>query len=90
MSAFKYEVIEQLFIQLFQDVSEIFTITETQEVTSFIEEGEYGLALETFVDIVIEENKRISPSALKAIEELASAMQITSIFDWDNVRKFVI
>jgi hypothetical protein len=49
--------------------------SEAQEVRDFVDVGEYGLALETLVDIVTEEEKSISAEALRLIIELADSMR---------------
>lgn len=69
-----FEQIESLFFELISisDLSE----SEILEVQSFVDVGEYGLALETLVDICLEENKRVSDNVLTQIEQLAVKMAI--------------
>lgn len=51
--------------------------TELDEVRRFTEACEYGLALETFVDIVAEENKQISAAAASVVYELVDTMGLS-------------
>jgi len=61
---------------LFNLVTAVFSSAELKEVKDFLDVGEYGLALQTFADIVKEEGKLIPPEANIAMEELATSMGI--------------
>ena len=76
MSKYDYQFIENLLLRLLGLLLEIFTDSEKVEVQNFIDAGEYGLALETLVDIVIEENKQIPSESLALICELADLMHL--------------
>lgn len=76
MSIYDYQSIENLLLRLLGLLLVIFTDSEKGEVQDFICAGEYGLALETLVDIVIEENKRIPGEAVVLVCELADLMQL--------------
>ena len=71
-----YKNLENLLVRLLALLSEIFSNTEVQEVQEFIDVGEYGLALETLVDIVDEESKQITSEVLILVKELAEAMEM--------------
>ena len=74
-----YQNLENLLIRLLALLSEIFSNTEVKEVQEFIDVGEYGLALETLVDIVDEESKKITPEILNLVQQLAEVMEINEI-----------
>lgn len=67
--------IESSLTLLLSQLSSALSRSEAQEVRDFIDVGEYGLALETLVDIVAEEEKSISAEALRLIIELADSMR---------------
>lgn len=87
MSTFNYDAIEKLFEQLLVLIGGLFTTGELKEVRDFIEASEYGLALQTFVDIVNEEDKRIPRRAATIVEELAAVMEISGEIDLESVRR---
>ncbi|MBD8514276.1 MafI family immunity protein [Photobacterium sp. WH77] len=76
MTTHDYQFVENLLLRLLSLLLEIFTDSEKGEVQDFIDVGEYGLALDTLVDIVIEENKQIPGESLALVYELADVMQL--------------
>lgn len=76
MTTYDYQYTEALLLRLLSLLVGVFSNSEKGEVQNFIEAGEYGLALETLVDIVIEENKQISSEILMLVNELAGVMQL--------------
>lgn len=76
MTAADFVKLENLLMKLLVSSEQTFNQDELKEVQDFIDAGEYGLALETFSDIVVEENKKISEADLDLIEELATAMSM--------------
>ena len=68
--------VENMLLELLASVEQTFNREELRELQDFIDAGEYGLALETFSDIVVEENKKIARADLDLIEELAAIMAI--------------
>jgi hypothetical protein len=74
MKTAKYAHIEKLLTQLLDSVDGEFTEIESSEVQEFIDAREYGLALETLVDIIIEENKVVEDSTKRLVSRLAEAM----------------
>jgi hypothetical protein len=71
-----YQQIEGLLEQLLELLKSVFSESEQSEVQDFINVGEYGLALETLVDVVQEEDKKISKEALRLIKKLCSLMSV--------------
>lgn len=76
MTTYDYQYIEDLLLRLLGLSLGIFTNSEKGEVQDFIDVGEYGLALETMVNIVVEENKQVSGEFLNLVYELAEVMQL--------------
>ncbi len=76
MPTYDYQSIEVLLLRLLSLLLELFTDSERMEVQEFIDAGEYGLALETLADIVVEENKLIPSESLSLVFELADVMQL--------------
>lgn len=76
MTNHNYQYIEELLLRLLGLLLAVFTDSEKSEVQDFVDVGEYGLALETLVDIVTEENKQIPGGALSLVCELAEVMQL--------------
>lgn len=89
MMTYNYQYIEELLLRLIGLLVSVFTDSEKKEIQEFIAAGEYGLALETLVDIVNEEDKQISSESLKLVYELAEVMQLDkSVFE-DKLRGHV-
>lgn len=68
--------IENLLLKLLASVDKIFNQKELREVQDFIDVGEYGLALETFMYISIEEDKKLTLIDLGLIKELVATMKM--------------
>jgi hypothetical protein len=85
-----YQHIEKLLIRLLDLLNTVFVASERKEIIEFIDVGEYGLALDTLVDIVDEENKKIPNEALILIKELAIAMQIDNGMLDEKLRKNIV
>lgn len=82
--------LERLLSGLITSVSGVFSQEEIEEVQSLIDVGEYGVALETFVDVVVEENKGITKSCLVLIEEAAAMMEMDpEVFSRKLIEHFV-
>lgn len=85
-----FSKLERLLSGLITSVSGVFSQEEIGEVQSLIDVGEYGVALETFTDIVVEENKGITKSSLVLIEEAAIMMEMDpEVFSRKLVEHFV-
>lgn len=68
--------IENLLLKLLASVDKTFNQKELREVQDFIDVGEYGLALETFMYISIEEDKKLTLIDLGLIKELVATMKM--------------
>lgn len=55
-------------------LAKFFTESERSEVTNYVEVGEFGLALDNMVDIIIEERKQVGVEILDGIVALAALM----------------
>jgi hypothetical protein len=73
-----FELVEKLLLQLLQASTPPFTSSNAAEVQNFIDVGEYGLALETTVDIYVEEHKAPNSEAIALMEQAAVAMGMDS------------
>ena len=76
MMQVNYEEIEELLNNLLVSIVELFSDSESEEVKEFLGAGEYGLALETLVDIIDEEKKMIPHSVFMLIKKTAVAMRL--------------
>ncbi|MDC8756612.1 MafI family immunity protein [Janthinobacterium sp. hw3] len=65
-----------MFTALLRMLEEIFSAAEIAEVREFLDAGEYGLALDTLVDIVVEEGKRVDDDVALRVRMLATAMRL--------------
>lgn len=59
----------------------VLSTEESNEVGHFIDVGEYGLALETLSDLLIEERKKIPQGAYEAMMQVARQMGIEREID---------
>lgn len=71
-----FQGVEDSFSQITDSLEGVLGLSEIREFQEFIDVGEYGLALETLVDIVDEENKKISNEIMAAILGLADKMSM--------------
>lgn len=71
-----HKALQAELIQLLSNEKEFLDMRERKLLREFIDAGEYGVALETFADLVIVRNHLISPSLFLRIKTLASRMQI--------------
>ncbi len=74
MTTTDFVKVENMLSRLLDSAEHVFNQEELKEVQDFIDAGEYGLALETFSDIVVEENKKIARADLDLIKSLAAIM----------------
>lgn len=89
MTSSNYDAIERSFTDLLDSVLTDFSGEELSEIRNLIDVTEYGLALQTFVDIVVDEQKHISSRAATICEELARLMEFTDEIDLLAVRDAV-
>lgn len=78
-----YDKIEKKFSELINSLKEIFTQSELDEVIEFIRHNEFGLAFDTTIDIITEENKIINKDTFHLIINLCTSMEL----DLDNTSK---
>ena len=85
-----YQYIEESLLRLLVLLSVVFTDSERSEVQEFIDVGEYGIALETLVDIVLEEDKQIPDKVLMLVDELSDVMELDKAVFEEKLRGHVI
>lgn len=71
-----FDALESLLSQLLSTGSPTMSAEERVEVQRFIDVGEYGLALETFVAIYVDEQRTPSPIVVDLVTQLASMMSM--------------
>jgi hypothetical protein len=71
-----FAIIEALFNKLFLALRDVFSASEIAEIADFVDVGEYGLALDTAVDIFVEEGKVATDDVIVLAEALAVAMKL--------------
>jgi hypothetical protein len=69
--------IETLFERLLDGTQSILSSSERAEVQGFIDQGEYGLALQTAFYIFLEGGRRVEPALTSLLAELAHAMSMS-------------
>ena len=74
MTTTDFVKVENFLSRLLASVEQVFNREELDEVQGFFDAGEYGLALETFADIIVDEGKKITRSDLDSIKNLATLM----------------
>lgn len=73
----RYKEIESSIYCLIGNSAPLFHESEFQEIVEYIEVGEYGLALETYIDICIEEQKKIPFELIEKCVEIARMMEMS-------------
>ena len=71
-----YKKLETEFATLESDFERIFTKTELDQIYEFVDANEFGLALETVIGIIREENKLISDRLAKQLCVLGKSMEM--------------
>lgn len=71
-----YQEIRTNFAELICSLSKYFTAEELNEIAEFIDYGEHGLALDTIIAIITEENKEISHDTFNIIVKLSNLMDL--------------
>jgi uncharacterized tellurite resistance protein B-like protein len=71
-----FQLIESTLSQLLKAADQTFSSEEKTAVQELIDVGEYGLALETSVDIYFEEKKTATSEVLELVEYAASLMEL--------------
>ena len=73
-----YQQMESGIKRLLVHLGDVLGEEEKGEVTQFVDAGEYGVALETLCDILVEKECTVSQSVLREIEDLGLAMEMVS------------
>ena len=68
--------IEAAFHELLGTLAAVLSESERQEVSQFVDVGEYGVALETLSALLVEERKQLPAAAYSQMVELSEAMGI--------------
>jgi hypothetical protein len=68
--------IENLFTEILSEVNTEFSQDEIQEISEYLDHGEYGLALDVIVAIIVEEKKELSKTVALLIKKLMEEMSI--------------
>ena len=74
-----FDEIELQFSRLLIAAAHVLSDAELAEVRRFVDVGEYGLALETTVDIYFEEKKTATTEIVSLVERLAAAMSMNPV-----------
>lgn len=82
-----YRKLEADILALLVCLQDVLTKEEAQEVRTFIDVGEYGVAFETLCSIIKEEQKSISELAVGHIGHLAQQMNIDGDYWRDIVER---
>lgn len=84
-----FSYIESLFGRLLSSQERALVESEVREVQEYVDVGEYGLALDTLIGIVIEESKQISEEVLDVVMELARLMELDEKKIHSELTRFV-
>lgn len=71
----EYQDVEENFGNLISLLNKSFISKEIDEIKDFVDYGEYGLALDTLIDIIKEENKEINNDIFQYIAKLSNLME---------------
>lgn len=74
-----YKFIEKLLLRMLSLLVGVFSKSEADEVQEFIDAGEYGLALETLIDIIHEESKSIPQEVVELAKQTAVTMELDGL-----------
>ena len=83
-----FQTIEREIGELLRLSEEHLTNAERAEVQHFVNVGEYGLAVQTFSDIVVEGRKHVSSAVFSKCMELGREMDMQPEV-WEKLRQFV-
>lgn len=72
-----FAMIESLFSRLLLALNGVFSVSEIAEVSEFLDQGEYGLALDTVVGIFVEEPKVAQDDVIVLVQSLANSMALS-------------
>lgn len=89
MTRYNYALLILKINSLLQLNSATFSDSERKEVDELKGFGEYGLALQAFLGIVLKERKSISMETLSIVEELITLMDMSDEIDLGRIRYLV-
>ncbi|MFC4932711.1 MafI family immunity protein [Massilia sp. GCM10023247] len=72
----QYQEIENLFTSLFERLSGLLSEVDMTQPKVFFDAGEYGIALETLIDTLDENEIEKTPSIARSIERLKEIMEL--------------
>ena len=72
----KFTKVKSLFNQIFPPLQADLSESKLAEISEYFEAGEYGLALDTVVDIFLEEERIPTDEVILLVEKLAIAMEL--------------
>lgn len=81
-----FAIVESLFSRLLSALNGVFSVSEIAEVSEFVDVGEYGLALDTAVDIFVEERKVPEEHVIVLVQSLAIALALPTAEYSDRLR----
>ena len=90
MAAVNHSKILPLFDAILLALNGTLSAEEEREVLDFVEVDEYGVALETLADIIIEEQKSVSPDAFQAIQQLENEMGMGGILQANLLARAIV
>jgi hypothetical protein len=67
-------------------VGEVLSKTQREDISMFINAGEWGLALETLCEFLYEEELSITLKAYELLKEVGSLLKLNSSL-WENLKK---
>ncbi len=73
-----FNAVETLFSRLFAAVERVVPESELSDVRSFVDYGEYGIALEGVVDILARNGTAVTQEMRSLLERLAAMMSMDS------------
>ena len=72
----QYQEIESLFTSLFERLPGLISEVDMTQLKVFFDAGEYGIALETLIDTLDENEVEKTPSIARLIERLKEIMEL--------------
>lgn len=72
-----YTETERMFGELMQHTDPLYSTADKAEIMDWLDHREFGLALETLVDIVAESKHSVAPEIVQRIKVLAIHMGMT-------------
>ncbi|MDE0925120.1 hypothetical protein [Aurantimonas coralicida] len=80
-----YDDLETRLNGIIATLEGIFTSMEVREVAEFIGNREYGIGVETIVDIALEENKALPQSVIDELRDICRTMDVAVPDGFDEI-----